>query len=45
MNEYIQDLHEYNELKDLAQVLLGKLADVKATTLKDVYEELGIIDD
>lgn len=38
-------IHKYNETKDIAQELLGRIALVKNKMVKDLYEDLGISDD
>lgn len=37
LDQHIKALHEYNEMKDLTQVVLGYLADIKQTTLADLH--------
>ena len=39
---HIQALHEYNEIKDAGQILLGKLAEVERTTTASLYEKFGL---
>lgn len=39
---YIRKLHEYNEIKDTAIVLIGKLAEVESLTITDLYEAFGL---
>ena len=39
---YIKRLHEYNEMKDVGQLLLGKLAEVQGTTTASLYERFGL---
>jgi hypothetical protein len=41
---YIDLLHKYNETRDLAVDLLGKLAEIEGKTMKDLYEEYGVED-
>jgi hypothetical protein len=40
----INELHIYNEIKDIAQEILGYLATVKNISVKQLYEELNISD-
>ena len=40
--QYIDDLHEYNEVKDTAQILLGKLAEVRCTTVSELYKQFDL---
>jgi hypothetical protein len=42
LKEHIDMLHQYNEIKDTGQTLLGKLAELKGTTTKAMYEEFGL---
>lgn len=41
----IKKVNKYNEIKDIAQVLIGKIADLRGVSLKEIYEELDISDD
>lgn len=43
--ELIRILHKYNELKDIAQELLGRIASEKNIRIKELYEQLEISDD
>ena len=38
----IQQLHNYNEIKDIAQVLLGKLAEATGRTIANVYADFEL---
>ncbi|XP_053551344.1 DNA repair protein SWI5 homolog [Bombina bombina] len=42
LEEHITLLHQYNELKDAGQMLLGKLAVIRHVTTKDLYAEFGL---
>lgn len=37
-----QLMHEYNEIKDAAQTVIGALANVKCVTLKSLHEEFEL---
>ena len=39
---HISALHEYNEIKDIGQMLLGKIAEVEGTTTTALYERFGL---
>jgi len=39
---HIKLLHDYNEAKDATQVLIGKLAILKETTVKQLHEDYGL---
>jgi len=39
---YIRSLHEYNGVKDLVQMLLGRLAEKRGITLTKLYTEFGL---
>lgn len=39
---HIDKLHEYNEVKDMGQLLLGKLAEIEGTTTTALYEQFGL---
>lgn len=41
-NEYINLLHDYNDLKDVVQALIGKLAFLRDQTTKELYPEFGL---
>jgi hypothetical protein len=43
--QHIHKLHRYNEAKDLAQALLGKLAVVRGTTTRELYPEFDLLID
>ena len=42
LQQHIDKLHEYNEVKDMGQLLLGKLAEVEGTTTATLYEQFGL---
>ncbi|KAM8934274.1 DNA repair protein SWI5 homolog [Pelodytes ibericus] len=42
LEEHISLLHQYNELKDAGQMLLGRLAVLRGVTTKDLYAEFGM---
>lgn len=44
-SELIKVLHRYNDLKDLSQDLLGRIAVKKNITVKELYRELDISED
>ena len=39
---YMDRLHRYNEAKDLAQALIGKLAQLTGTTTRSLYSKFGL---
>ena len=39
---HIEKLHEYNEMKDVGQLLLGKIAEVQGMTTAALYEQFGL---
>jgi len=39
---YVDKLHQYNEIKDIAQMLIGKIAEFERTTTKRLYERFGL---
>ncbi len=39
---HIDNLHQYNEIKDTGQLLLGKLAEVEGTTTATLYQRFGL---
>jgi hypothetical protein len=42
VKDHIKLLHEYNELKDVGQGLMGLIADARAVRIVEVQEEFGI---
>ena len=42
VQSYIDALHEYNEVKDAAQILMGKLAELQGVTVKKIHEDFGL---
>lgn len=41
-NDLIKVLHKYNDLKDISQELLGRIAIKKNMTIKEIYQEMDI---
>ncbi|XP_072015493.1 uncharacterized protein [Amphiura filiformis] len=39
---HMRKMHEYNELKDMGQMLLGKIAFIEGVTTKDLYNKYGL---
>lgn len=42
IKRFIGLLNKYNEIKDIGQELIGRIADLRQTTTKSVHEELGM---
>lgn len=42
LDDHISQLHEYNDIKDAGQMLLGKLAVIRGVTTKELYPEFGL---
>jgi DNA replication protein DnaD len=40
--KFIKTLHEYNELKDTCQVVLGKIAELQNRTITELHDEYGL---
>lgn len=40
--EQMDLLHKYNDVKDAAQIIIGKLADAKAVTFKSIHEDYDL---
>ncbi|KAJ6541724.1 DNA repair protein, partial [Mycena capillaripes] len=45
VKKHIQLLHRYNEAKDATQILIGKLATLKETTVRQIHDDLDLRDD
>ncbi|RIA97210.1 Swi5-domain-containing protein [Glomus cerebriforme] len=42
LNDHYRQLHEYNEIKDVGQMLLGKCAEIEGTTTREMYKKFGL---
>ncbi|KAK7813650.1 hypothetical protein U0070_000700 [Myodes glareolus] len=42
LEDHIALLHEYNDIKDVAQMLLGKLALTRGVTIKELYPDFDL---
>lgn len=38
----VDRLHAYNDLKDAAQMLMGRMAEIERVTVRDLYERYGV---
>lgn len=38
----ISIMHDYNDIKDITQILLGKLSYIRECTVTELYEEFGL---
>ncbi|KZT01142.1 uncharacterized protein LAESUDRAFT_707840 [Laetiporus sulphureus 93-53] len=45
VSRHIKLLHRYNETKDAAQILMGRLASHRQSTIRQIHEEYGLADD
>ncbi|CAG8481958.1 8984_t:CDS:2 [Paraglomus brasilianum] len=42
LNAHYKRIHEYNEIKDVGQMLLGKCAEIEGTTTREMYKKFGV---
>lgn len=42
LEHHIDMLHEYNDIKDTGQSLLGRIAALRGTTTRDLYSHFGL---
>lgn len=42
LQRHIEKLHEYNEMKDVGQMLIGRLAELQGTTTNALYGQFGL---
>lgn len=42
MDHHIKCLHRYNEMKDIAQMLFGKLAEIRGVRTRDIYADFDL---
>ncbi|KAJ7045095.1 DNA repair protein [Mycena alexandri] len=44
VKKHIKLLHRYNEAKDATQILIGRLATLKETTIRQIHDDLDLRD-
>ena len=42
VGQHMNLLHQYNEIKDIGQILIGKIAELKGTTCKEIYSDYDL---
>ncbi|KAF9269235.1 hypothetical protein L218DRAFT_953782 [Marasmius fiardii PR-910] len=42
VDNHIKLLHRYNEAKDITQMLIGRLANMKDTTVREIHREMNL---
>ncbi|XP_048587731.1 DNA repair protein SWI5 homolog isoform X2 [Nematostella vectensis] len=42
LQHHIEKLHEYNEIKDVGQLLIGRLGELEGKTTRSLYAEFGL---
>ncbi|EGO19094.1 hypothetical protein SERLADRAFT_443629 [Serpula lacrymans var. lacrymans S7.9] len=45
VSKHIKLLHRYNEAKDATQILIGRLAALKRTTVRQIHLDYELLDD
>ncbi|KAN0100140.1 DNA repair protein [Tylopilus felleus] len=45
VSRHIKLLHRYNEAKDATQILIGRLAAIRGTTIRQIHQDMGLLDD
>ncbi|KAH9885419.1 DNA repair protein [Cubamyces lactineus] len=45
VSHHIKLLHRYNEAKDATQILIGKLATYRQTTIRQIHNDYGLTDE
>ncbi|KAI0327676.1 hypothetical protein GY45DRAFT_1327324 [Cubamyces sp. BRFM 1775] len=45
VSRHIKLLHKYNEAKDATQILIGKLATYRQTTIRQIHNDYGLTDE
>ncbi|KAG1807832.1 uncharacterized protein BJ212DRAFT_1385683 [Suillus subaureus] len=45
VSKHINLLHRYNEAKDATQLLIGRLAALKETTVRQIHNDMDLLDD
>lgn len=45
VSNHIKLLHRYNEAKDATQILIGRLASLKGTTIRQIHIDMALLDD
>jgi len=42
ITEHMERLHDYNSVKDVGQMLMGKLAEIEGEATRDMYKRYGL---
>ncbi|KAF8555143.1 hypothetical protein OG21DRAFT_1508082 [Imleria badia] len=45
VSRHIKLLHRYNEAKDATQILIGRLAAIKGTTIRQIHQDMELLDE
>ncbi|KAF8131555.1 DNA repair protein [Boletus edulis] len=45
VSRHIKLLHRYNEAKDATQILIGRLAAIRGTTIRQIHQDMGLLDE
>ncbi|EPR79235.1 Swi5 family protein, partial [Spraguea lophii 42_110] len=45
ISDIIKQMNVYNEIKDIAQSLMGRIAEIRGVTNKEIHEEMDVLEE